>query len=539
MSAVGAQARARWIPAWNIGLALLLILSLGLALAAVQSGHHYLIPPYENDFPGFADRASSLKSAVKLDGFYPLGYPLALWALSQGTGSEFVAAKAVAIGSSLLLIAASWSLARTVAPGGVSWLLPLLVVANPYFWESSLFLGTDMPWAAFQLLALGAAIKGVRRARWTTFAWAGAALGLAYLFRYTALVMAPVLWTYLLIWRPLPREGHQNGRAALAFTLAFLIVALPQLVTSAWERGNPFFTLQAKNVWFAIYGQGDWQGNWADLRSDIGLFQVISMGLGRFLAHWGIEFAKWWAYAGVLVSGMSRIALASLPTLGKAMLALAGLAPIGIIASLGLRLRGQLGQLRISSVTQFMVLYFVAYGLSIALVFVQPRFYLALLPVLLLAAISGARWALQSLSSRSRSLFCVWVIAASMLNSGLATKYVLRALQPPVGQVTQALQGAGATGNDVILASLAMPYAYRSDYHFEALYDGTRSVSELETRLRQQPAARFLLFEGDYGLRYWPGLAVLLRPEEAPSFLALLWQDSTSSTVLYQVNLGN
>lgn len=70
--------------------------------------------------------------------------------------------------------------------------------------------------------------------------------------------------------------------------------------TSTLHYGQPFYILQAKNVWFALYGEGDFVVRWYSVPSTISLIEVIAMDPARLLIHWGeqlfsalISFQLW------------------------------------------------------------------------------------------------------------------------------------------------------------------------------------------------------------------------------------------------------
>ncbi|NLS77039.1 MAG: glycosyltransferase family 39 protein [Chloroflexi bacterium] len=502
------------------------------ALIAGQGAHRFLTPPYENDFPGFARRAASWSSALALDGYYPFGYPALLYGMARFTGDAFQAAKVVAIASAWLLaltaglLSAAW-LGRRWAAAGVAW-----VGLNCYFAESALFLGTDMPWAALQSLALLGAVLAIRQRHWPHALWAGAALGLAYLFRYTALVMLPAWWLYLLLARPFGPAWRPNLRAAAALTIGFFVLAAPQLAISLRETGAPFYTLQAKNVWFGIYGEGDWQSHWSDVRGDISLWQVLATSPRRFLAHWAAEFARWWGYAAVLALGLSRLALRALGPAGRALLGggAALLAAGALLAAA--RRRANWRGLRWERAAVFVALYAAIYGLSVALVFVQPRFYLALLPFLAVGLLAAWRW-LGRGGVRGTLVLGVAFLVFAAINSALTWHLAVTRLQPPVDRVAAALGALGAGPEAVVLASFEMPYRYHTAYNVQPLPKAADGGG-LRESLRESGAA-FLLLEADYGPRYWPQLAPLVYGEQAPGYLRLVWRQAEPGVALYQV----
>lgn len=517
------------------GMVVALVLSLLVALVGVQSQHRYLTPPYENDFYGFAERAASLEKALELNGFYPLGYPTLLWLLSHVTGNVYTAAQIVAVGAALAFACISYRLGASLLGEKVALLVLALLAVNPHFWQTALFLGTDMPWAALQCLSLYGCVLAIQRGSWATLAWAGAAAGLAYLLRYTALISLPVVVAYLVLGRPLPRKARDSWKGAFAFVLAFWLLALPQLWTSWQARAHPFFTLQAKNVWFGIYGQGDWAAHWQDVPSDIGLWEVFRLGPGRFLAHWASEVLRCGLYTGALGLGASVDAYrhAALPM----RLVLWGFGTAaGVMGALAVR--GGLRDLRprLTREGGLLGLYYFIYGTSVALVFVQPRFLLVGLPLILIGWV--ALWGkLDASRLRMMTIITGLWLGFAVWNSALALDYYLAELQPPVGEVAQHLRQAGATDQDIILASLEGPYRFHTGYDFRPLSKEVDSLFRLRDELRASCAA-FLLLEEAYGARYWPALMPLMRAEEEPPYLPLVWRQEKPGVALFRVEAG-
>ena len=522
------------------GAAGLLILGCLLWLIVLQGEHHFVTPPFENDFYGFSARAQSVSSALKLNGYYPLGYPMLLWLLRPLARDAFVAAKVVAVAHAGLLLLAGFWLGKILLGRGWLALLGLVALAlNPYFWQTALFLGTDLPWASWQCLALGACVWAIQRGHdWRGFALAGTLGGLAYLLRYTALALLPVVWLYLtaswFVQRGKRNTLRANLVAALGFTALFLLAASPQLVLSWREAGNPFFASQAKNIWFGIYGEGDWQAHWGGARSDIGLWEVFAAGPWRLIGHWLREWITWLVYSGVVIAGVNLTVYRQAATVGRAALfAVGGLAAGGVIW-LAIRERGVWRAIwQLPEAPWFLALYYLAYGLSVALVFVQPRFFIALLPVLLIATL-----ALLNRLGRGRRVLLAVVLGAWGLsmaaNSAASLAHYLGEFQPPVAQVEESLQSAGIDASETVWATSEMPYRYHTSFDFQPLPSGINSLVTLRAEMRARQV-RFLLFERDYGLRYWPALGDLLQGRDQDG-LRLLWRRQGQAALYQLVN---
>jgi len=526
-------------------LALVLLLLFVVALVIVQSQHRFLTAPYENDFPGFAARADSLGAALELNGFYPLGYPLLLWAVRPAVGSIYAAARVVAILSATFLLASAYHLGGMLPDRWHSVLLLAALALNPYMWQGALFLGTDMPWAALQVAALGVAVRAIQQKRAVFWPVAGALTGLAYLVRYTALVTVPVVWLYLaVVAMRAPAERRAALRHAVGYTLAFALLALPQLWISWQATGQPFFNLQGKNVWFGVYGGGDWRVRWNDVSSQISLWQVLWLDPLALLRHWGVELVKGAAYTVVMGSGATLTAYREgSPAARLAWVALATLlGASGLALAWRARLKWREAR-RAASWREIGLLggYALGYVASIAIVFVQPRLLLAVLPLALAAVVALVAHAGRAARARApaRWVIVLW-LAFAAVNSAVSLRYWLGELQPPVAQVVHALQVAGAMPEERVLSTFEMPYAYHTNYDFRPLATGLMP-DDLPAYLESEEA-RFLLVEEMYGARYWPQLAALLAPNgdqgSPPRGLELTWLQDKPRVVLYRVRTG-
>lgn len=224
-----------------------------------------------------------------VDGFYPLGYPLLLrfaveWGLDALRVGQFLS-----WAGGLLALAALFLLVYLLTGGiTIAAAASLLLLINRHFLTYATYEGNDMLAAGLQAASVATfcyAIEG------DASPWAGRCLivssvllGLAYLTRYTALMLLPIaLLGVALAYNRYPRLSL--GTFAL-YLSAFLAVTAVQWVPSWIVYHNPFYNMQAKNVWFGIYGQGDWVNNWNKVPDTISLVEVIALDPDRFLRHW-------------------------------------------------------------------------------------------------------------------------------------------------------------------------------------------------------------------------------------------------------------
>lgn len=224
-------------------------------------------------------------------GFYPLGYPALLHsAVVHGIDGVRFGQLLSWLGG-LLLIVSVFGLALLLTK---NWVLAfvggVLLATNPALLTLACREGNDMPAAGLQLAGVYAV--ALVRARPANAAHrlallAGAVFGLAYLTRYTALLLVPCALLYLAA----QHEFSPKQRAGMIGLLlgGFIVVAAVQLIPSLRLYGTPFYNVQAKNIWFGIYGEQDWVKNWNSVPNNIGFWNVVALDPGRFLRHWGAE----------------------------------------------------------------------------------------------------------------------------------------------------------------------------------------------------------------------------------------------------------
>jgi 4-amino-4-deoxy-L-arabinose transferase-like glycosyltransferase len=300
-----------------------------LAAVLVAARDHLVlsVPSMEKDFRVFALRSAHLAGSfpagtgdpsfdgvLRADGFYNLGYPLMLWLIRPlASDNPFLAARLIAALSGALLLASGWWLARRLLGRGPALLALLALALSPLVVEHALYVGTDMPFAALCALAIvllvptkdeGRRTKGppidARRfvLRPLSFVLPGIVAGAAFLVRHPGLLLLPfgILCIALQSTGAAVAEKQSLRQSIkfsilhsqfsiLAFTLAFLITITPQLYVNLRDTGAPLYSEQAKNIWQAVFGDGDW-GRWGAANNTIGLGQVIAQDPGRFLANW-------------------------------------------------------------------------------------------------------------------------------------------------------------------------------------------------------------------------------------------------------------
>ena len=457
--------RAAWL-ADVLALGGMLVWALALWNAA-QAHVVRSIPGVENDFRVFATR-SDLASILRADGFYNLGYPLLLWLAAPFTAhNPFLAGRLVGLLAALVVLATTWWLGRSML-GSAAALIAIAVVAlSPMFVEYALYLGSDMPFAAMCLLTLALLISGGRQAGGQNGAlasyrrgaplsipMAGICAGLAFLIRHPGLLLVAVGWISIMLsgtrnaqqpnklgMHPSYTSAHaliHNARALLMFSLAFGLTIAPQLLVNLRDTGQPLYSQQAKNIWLAVMGDGDW-GRWDEISNDIGLLDVFRQSPNRFLANWWANIRSFWGSGAEDSSEFGRAIQLRLLGFPANWLAVAGLGlwACGLVTEHTIR---QTANRKPQTVinhapcnTQhatLLILWLVLYVVAICVGFALPRFFLPLLPIYALAAASMLRWiaGLVPLHLSARLFTAMGLVLLACLWGGfnIGTSYVLR-----------------------------------------------------------------------------------------------------------------
>jgi hypothetical protein len=178
-------------------------------LLAAQDHVTLSVPGVEKDFRVFATRAIDLALIFRADGFYHLGYPLMLWCVAPLTeGNVFLAARLIAACAGAVFLGASWVLARCTLGRGPALAVLTMLALNPFVVQYALYIGSDMPFAAFCALTLALLARWTERKTAWLLILAGVAAGCAFLVRHPGILLFP--FGVLVVW--MRREARGAGR---------------------------------------------------------------------------------------------------------------------------------------------------------------------------------------------------------------------------------------------------------------------------------------------------------------------------------------
>lgn len=372
------------------------------------------VPGVERDFPVFATRAEALTCptgawqtapcVLRADGFYQLGYPLLLWLVKPLTGGDaFAAGKLIAAVSGALLLLLTLALGSRLLGAGAALLAVLCLAFSPFVVQYSLYVGTDMPFAALWLAAL-AALWLPQRVRWPQATLAGVLAGWAFLVRHPGLVLLPL---GLIVLGRVGRAPATPPTARRwpwhiwgAFVLGWLIGVLPQLIVNLRDTGVLLYSQQAKNIWLAVYGNIDYGGRWAAASNDVRLSDLILADPARFFGNWARNLRLFFGTGAEDTSEFGQALALRLLHAPANLLALAGLA----------------GWLWCGARwTRLLLLAAGLYLLGVSVGFLLLRFVLPLAPIWALAAAAATQHIAARLQGRARLGAAQWLALLSLV----------------------------------------------------------------------------------------------------------------------------
>ncbi len=346
------------------------------------------LPGVEADFSVFAKRSASWAEVWRADGFYQLGYPLLLRLMRPLVADNpFLAARWLSLGAALVLVLATWWLARARWGRVVGLLALLLAAINPLTVQYALYAGTDMVFAAACGVALALTLsKSIMSRRAALLA--GVAAGIAFTIRHPGLLLLPwMLAVSHQFARPEPgirwaaRLRNSVGRPAVGLlVLGFLLGAAPQIGVNLRDTGQPLYSQQAKNIWLAVYGNTEFS-RWDEENSDIQLSTVIQRDPVRFFSNWWSNLVAFSGSGGARAAEFERAVQLRLLAW-----------PFNLLALLGLV--GWARRWRAEPAGAALLGWTLLYVVGICVGFLLPRFVVPLIPIYALAAstLLGGWW---------------------------------------------------------------------------------------------------------------------------------------------------
>ncbi len=259
-----------------------------------------------SDMFWFIERANTLSlhsSKYWVDGFYPLGYPVLLKIISNIFGDYLIGGRIISLFSGMIGVIFIYLITKEIFGNFSSKIATLLLILNPFYLKFSTISSTDIPSASFLILATYLFILYLKKREGKFLFLSGVALGFSYMIRYTALTVLPVfiIFSFLSVDENRFMTGYKS---ILKFLGGFFLISFPQLMLSMIYKGNPFYNLQAQNVYFGIFGNKNWGLHMDEARKITGIFQIVRKYPLPFFNNWGlnlihsfkIEFLKFFPF---------------------------------------------------------------------------------------------------------------------------------------------------------------------------------------------------------------------------------------------------
>jgi len=247
----GGAAKDRWIDLLLVVVSLLVIYLLIFFIIDPFS-----LPVRNPDLWLMVPLAESIANgSPQVSPFWNLGYPALLAVFGQFCGGYGTTETVISLLTGGCFLLLSYFVGRKYL--GRYWALAVLWLTA----SSEVFIFCVGGFKDYLLLAslLISAILclewAVKKNRWWSVLLAGGILGAGYLDRYIILLILPVS----IIWILVKVDGWgRRLKYALMYLVSFFILASPQIAINIWREGNPFYSGNARTIWFALQGSHDW-----------------------------------------------------------------------------------------------------------------------------------------------------------------------------------------------------------------------------------------------------------------------------------------
>jgi hypothetical protein len=478
------------------------------------------------DYFQFVDMAQGLRHGgiqAWVSGMHPVGYPL-LIRLGLNLGFDAVEiGHGLSIFGGVLLLAGAYFIAyRLTHSRWLALATELILATTSYFLYFGTLEGNDMLSAGLSVLSLGLLIGGNDAARRTRpYLLAGALAGLGYVIRYTAAVPS-VLCLVFLVGQALVTPGERRWIRAGMFLGGFLVGAALQLGPSLIVTGNPFYSVRGHDVWWHVEGLSDFATEWDRAPMSISALQVLLDNPQKLLRHWwDVARSFWLDPAQLLLDTPFRL------------FSQAGLL-FTLLAGKRIRLAWRI------------LLALVVGGLlaGLALIRYDPRFMIAILPVLAFSA-AYFFWVIVPervwfgrlyvpLNVIVLGVLCLWSIRNpfTALENGPRTS-------GSIVEISNILRAGGMREPSQVL-STAIPYhdvttleRQRYPQSYWVGPDVNSPEALLETA--REHGFRFVLYDAATGRNAHPGLAFLLDSSVRTEGLTPLWFSEAHDLSVYRI----
>jgi hypothetical protein len=237
-------------------------------------------------FWGYVPSAKKfLSGEIPMDAFRGPLYPMVLAIFGFILGDFFRAGIFIAVLSASVLIYVTFELLKKIFSTVISFFVTVLLIVNPVFIQYTYSAGTDMFFNALASLTLYFFFKN-NELSYKNLILAAIFGGLSYLTRYNGIFLASFVFVILFVnsWNI---NWISRVKAAVIFSVAFLITFSPWGFYCLSEKGSFFYNENYKNIAYEVYGKEkmSWDDFWFSESSKItSLTEVIFKDTGLFVS---------------------------------------------------------------------------------------------------------------------------------------------------------------------------------------------------------------------------------------------------------------
>jgi 4-amino-4-deoxy-L-arabinose transferase-like glycosyltransferase len=456
-------------------------------------------------------------SLFQIEPFHGPGYPAAVKLANFALGDIFAAAKMVSVVAGLVVVLSSWFLFRSMATIEQAACATALAALNPVLLMNANTIMSDMTAAAL-FLAACAVVIAPKQARDWHWLLAGSLVGAAYLTRYSylAAVVLPLLAIGL---RRVSRKRAVS--TVLLFACGFLTITLPWMIWLTVQKGSPMWSLSHMTMAFKLYGQEGGFNNFRNVVHFRSLGEVIRYDPRLFVS----------SFVRSAVIEIPRASCYLIPATGP------GILFVGLFVSLWqAEWRRWLFYLAVG-----------AHCAVLALVWVDPRYLLAVVPMLclvitdLLFAIPLRLTKLPAIGSfrlLAGLLFSAPILLVSLNHCRPEHLRQLFSNMAPEYKAAADFIAERKNSNDRVFATKAH-LAYLSGTRwldFRALNVQDSSIADFG-RLVEEQKPRFVVMDEIYGCVQFPRLCPMLEQDAmppSPQLERILWINTPRRLAVYE-----
>jgi dolichyl-phosphate-mannose-protein mannosyltransferase len=422
--------------------------------------------------------------------FYPPGYPFLLWISTRAVGDPERASQVInAVAAILFIVATYWLALGWTGRRGLALLAAALAASGSVFLTLAYAASTDLMACAGLTGSLAFAtwaLRSPRRRRWILAA--GITLGLAFLVRrQVAVILPPILLLAAISARG--RRGEAALRVGIV-AVAFVLVALPDLLIQTALHGSPLYGAHGKNIWNAVINHYDWPA-WHSVPNTISALSVLTTAPVAFVGNW----------FGNLLYYMER----------------AWIGPATYLALPGIVLLWRRHRIWARSA---LVIGSAAFVVIVASVSERgDRHAMILVPVLAVLA-AAAVWYGVSRRWRLRVAALVLVVTASIGLAHTAVNVNDDLKVPYLEQVVAALHEDGAQPDDVLTSFNSAHYAFYAGISFVPLSGEVYTWEDLRQFMREHGVRYYVARGIGFHVRR---LTESLEPTAAPGWIVPIY----------------